>query len=229
MFDRHVIDTFYQLLDGLEAGFRDWEGILREWGKYLRRKANQRFAEQGPGWPGLAKSTIEDREHRYTGRITKFGKVRASYEKNRARQIKGQILRALRRGEGRGLKGKTLGQTLGRYHQTTAALKRAAERQAKKKMEARRSGKTVAARQQEQRRPILGRLRSSLEAKSGDGRNVIVESRAPWSSVHNEGGTVGNGAQVPERQFLVIDDEDPEMLRRIAENRIEQKMRRYGK
>lgn len=225
---RFILDAseVYQLLDGMEAGFRDWAGILREWGKYLRRKANQRFAEQGPGWPGLAESTTEGREHRFTGRITKYGKVRASYEKNRARQIKGQILRALKRGEGRGLKGKTLGQTLGRYHQTTAALKRAAEKQAAKKQEKRRSGKTVA--EQQQNRPILGRLRSSLIAKL-DGRNAIVESRAPWSSVHNEGGTVGNGAQVPERQFLVIDDEDPEELRRIAENRIEQKMRRYGK
>ena len=41
-------------------------------------------------------------------------------------------------------------------------------------------------------------------------------SRVPWSEVHNAGGAVGNGATVPEREFLYIEPGDLVEMNKIA-------------
>ncbi len=41
----------------------------------------------------------------------------------------------------------------------------------------------------------------TVKVTSGPGE-VAAASKVPWSGVHNEGGTVGNGAVMPERRFL---------------------------
>lgn len=45
---------------------------------------------------------------------------------------------------------------------------------------------------------------------------VKAMSKVPWSGAHNEGGAVGNGATVPERNFLRIDASDKVELSKIA-------------
>lgn len=49
-----------------------------------------------------------------------------------------------------------------------------------------------------------------------EGNSVKALSRVPWSGVHNEGGSVGNGASVPRRNFLRIDASDTLELSKIA-------------
>lgn len=55
-------------------------------------------------------------------------------------------------------------------------------------------------------RKLLGRLPNAIVVKSYRSA-VVAQSRASWSSVHQEGGRVGRGAVVPRRQFLWISDE----------------------
>ena len=50
---------------------------------------------------------------------------------------------------------------------------------------------------------ILGSLRDSM-AIAVKGNTAIVFSHSKWSSVHNDGGTAGHGAAIPQREFLVI-------------------------
>ena len=62
---------------------------------------------------------------------------------------------------------------------------------------------------------LLGKLASSIGAKA-QGLRVVVESAVAWSRVHNEGGTVGHAAAVPERRFLEITQEAVQALAQIA-------------
>lgn len=51
----------------------------------------------------------------------------------------------------------------------------------------------------------LGRLTSAVTYKAtADG--VVAVSRAPWSGVHQEGGTAGRGSKIPARPFLWISE-----------------------
>ena len=49
-----------------------------------------------------------------------------------------------------------------------------------------------------------------------EGNRVTTMSRVPWSDVHNKGGAVGNGATVPEREFLYLEPGDLAEMNKIA-------------
>lgn len=52
-----------------------------------------------------------------------------------------------------------------------------------------------------QRRRLLGKLPTAVRYRS-DADEVSATSRVPWSGVHQDGGRVGRGAEVPARPFL---------------------------
>jgi phage gpG-like protein len=45
---------------------------------------------------------------------------------------------------------------------------------------------------------------------------VVVESRVPWSGIHNRGGAAGRGAQIPPRPFLEVTQDGARALAAIA-------------
>lgn len=55
-------------------------------------------------------------------------------------------------------------------------------------------------------RKMLGRLPRAVRYRAG-GDYVEAESRVRWSGVHQEGGRVGRGADVPARPFLWFSDD----------------------
>lgn len=50
---------------------------------------------------------------------------------------------------------------------------------------------------------VLGTLPLSVSTKTR-GHSLTAKSRVEWSGVHNEGGTVGRGARLPEREFVAF-------------------------
>lgn len=56
------------------------------------------------------------------------------------------------------------------------------------------------------RRRLLGRLPSALNMKVTRS-SLTVQSKVPWSGVHQHGGRAGNGARIPQRHFLWFSDE----------------------
>jgi phage gpG-like protein len=46
-----------------------------------------------------------------------------------------------------------------------------------------------------------------------EGNTVVVASRTLWAGVHNDGGSAGHGAKIPERKFLELKPEYREKFR----------------
>lgn len=63
-------------------------------------------------------------------------------------------------------------------------------------------------------RRLLGRLPTSL-AVTVTRTRLIVDSRIPWSNIHQTGGRAGKGAQIPRREFLWW---SPSLLREVAKS-----------
>lgn len=62
-------------------------------------------------------------------------------------------------------------------------------------------------------RPILGKLATSLVVTVEDGlMRLTSRTQGGWSSVHNDGGAGGHGAQIPKRQTVAVEPADIELL-----------------
>ena len=66
---------------------------------------------------------------------------------------------------------------------------------------------------------ILGKVASSIAAKIKKG-TLTLESKIPWSAVHNDGGTAGHGSAIPGRTFLEWTEADFEDFTRMAQDRM---------
>lgn len=71
---------------------------------------------------------------------------------------------------------------------------------------------------------VLGRIASSIKARV-QGNVLEIYSSIPWAGVHNEGGTAGHGARIPERRFLEWTPERVAKLAEIAEQYVAEKMK----
>ena len=212
--------------EGIAKRANDTTGLLRRWGGYFRQKAHDR-ADAAEGWPGLSAATREKLEATRTSSVTVAGEIRKSYGVKldaylRLQQVKGTPsaaadiaeLRRLRSGGKveRDSKGKKAAAWSG-----SKAIDRLRKRLAKAQ-DQRAAGKRARvggdARKAE-RHKLLGSVARQI-VWNVEGNSVKALSRVPWSGVHNEGGSVGNGATVPQRSFLRIDAEDKAELSKIA-------------
>ena len=212
--------------DGIAKRAGDTTGLLKRWGGYFRAKAHDR-ADAAEGWPGLSAATREKLEQTRTSSVTVAGEIRKSYGVKldsylRLQQAKGAAtapadiaeLRRLRSGGRveRDSKGKKAAAWGG-----SKAIDRLRKRLAKAQ-DQRAKGKraTVGG---DKRKIAKHRLLGSVARQitwNVEGTKVTTLSRVPWSGVHNEGGSVGNGATVPQRNFLRIDASDKQELSKIA-------------
>lgn len=209
-FDAQPIVT---ALRAIGDGTKNTKAVLRRFNNYLRGKTFDHFREE-KGWPALAKSTTERSGTLFDGstgtvedrnRLRAEASVRAKLKRelkraNKSFSEEARARRAAVLAEFESyLRERAAGTVMGPDTKTLAKTKerlgRAEERSGKK----------------------LGRLRASIVSSfTEDG--LTIESRVPWASVHNEGGTAGNGAVIPARPFLFMTPEDEQKLVEIAED-----------
>lgn len=68
---------------------------------------------------------------------------------------------------------------------------------------------------------ILGRISQILEVKVDYG-DVSVKSKSTkeWTEVHNTGGTVGHGSKIPQRQYLLVEEDDLAILEGLIKEHV---------
>lgn len=193
-----------RLFEDLEERAQNFKPVLKRWAGFLKAQSRAKF--EG-GLAPLAQSTLEKYQHTRTSKVTAAGKVRTSYAKNLARQLRrregGRALNAaLERLKAGDLSADTGGnKALARLQK---ALGRAAE------------GKRVGGdRRKSAGHKILGKLIGALVGSiSGD--TATVKNAARFSKVQNEGGPVGHGAVLPARTTLEVTQADAAVLAEIV-------------
>lgn len=184
----------------------DANAILARMGGYIRAGARARI-EQGENMAPWAESTRRRYEQTGSSKVTRHGAVRSSYAQKLGQylQRKGnsdavEELRSLLRG----------GRVSASNTKAIATLSRQLDRAAKKRPSARKIGK-----RRIESAILLGKM-ALLFAMVLDGKKVKVLNKASFSAVQNDGGTVGNGAVIPERRFLEITSHTRARITEIA-------------
>jgi phage gpG-like protein len=192
-------------IDVIVESLKDLDPVLKAFSKYMRKRVQERFSAEGPGWPRLSSSTLEHRETRLVDSDEQIRQL-AQY------RLRLKLRRELRRAKSKfslvayGQRKEVLdefdrlvaGAPGSELAGITDVLKQRLER-AVAKEERKRSSK------------VLGRMASSIASSVNNGR-LTIWSRIPWSAVHNEGGVAGHGAKIPERTFLTIEEKDLNVL-----------------
>lgn len=220
-------------LDIAEVRAEDLGPPCRAWGAYKRKQVKEKI-NSGEGIPPLAESTLEKRRSTGTSTVTRQGKLRTGAARRldaKGKRIDGLIKHYE---ESFGQRQTAAGVGLARRSGGTGAItalppdvqrkvdrlrkqRAAINRQLVKSQETayadRKIGKTVAEKKGEKRFPKLAAtIRAEVEAK-GTRASVTVRSAAGIiGKVQNEGGPVGNGAEVPETDFLVLTSKDVEVF-----------------
>ena len=201
-------DVFRQLAERA----RDAKPVLRQWGAYLRAAARAKI-EAGEGMPPLAASTAAKYAAQGTAAVTQQGKVRSSYARQLDQKLRrkgsddarAELRRLLSGGsreKGAAVSGNRTVDRLRRRLQTAAAAKQIGARVA--------TGKTKL-----ERHKLLGAVAGAFKVVA-KGVRVVVENQVKYSGVLSAGGSVGNGAQLPERDFTSISDRARQVLAEIA-------------
>ena len=183
--------------------------VLRQWGAFLKAGARQAFVDKAPP---LAASTLEKQTRTGTSAVTGHGKVRAAYA--------GQLDHKLRRSgsdEARQELRRVLSGDLTRSAQGNRTVDRLRRRLAQAQAARAQgikiaTGKSIAERRGGQRG---GKLANAFKVDVR-GLSVKVLNMARYSLIHDEGGTVGNGAKLPPWNFMQISDGGAERLADIA-------------
>ena len=203
-----------ELLAKLQEAARNTDELMQRMGSYVRAVAVEKI-DSGEGLAPWAESTRKKYEQTGTSKITASGRVRASVAKklDQTFRKKGndqarQELRAVLSGSSVKPKNKTV-----------AALQRKLDR-AKQQLAA---GKTVnIGAKKAEKHKLLGSLGRAFSVKASSSQ-ASVTNNVPFSGVLQEGGTVGNGARLPERRFLEVSSE---VRRRLASITLDHFLRR---
>ena len=207
------VDGLKRKLDLLVENVRDLDKPLKGFGQYLRGKSQDRFDNQGPGWPELAESTQERRKG-MTAAIA--GQAKTKAEARLGRKVQREMKRAKQRRE----KGKGTEAAVERRYLALKEFERLLSGGSSSisltgdKRGMKRVAKLLERLGRAQERAegkLLGKLASSLNVSVSKGR-LVVRSKVPWAGVHNEGGPAGHGAKVPARPFLFLEASDLEYL-----------------
>lgn len=209
-----VVDTRsgrqrFQLLERQLSDLRD---VLREFGAIKQQQIEALAASGGNGqWPERAEPEREARTEAKAEEIRK--RSIASLRKSLLYDVK----RAQRRYE----KGKGSATAIIRRE---AALERLNEQIERGRLDfeslaggdkrfLRRNPRAIGryrdARQLAER--LLGKVPTTNKAESS-ARELVISWLIPWAGVHNEGGKVGRGAELPERRFAEWTEQDVEIL-----------------
>lgn len=186
------------------------EALLKVLGRVVLADSRAHFAQQGPGWPPRAEETEEKQESRLQSVATA---ARGRAEGVLRRKLRRDLRRAKRRFSPeaaerryailkefeRFVAGGREDASIAEGFDASKTLGRTRERLARAEVKVR--GKLLGA--------LAGANRLTVTRSYAE-----VKNRAPFSAVHNDGGRVGGGAQVPARPFLVV---TPALLDKMAD------------
>ncbi len=224
------VDGVVRKMDTLANSAADLSPALKRIGGYLKANALRRYKEQG--FAPLAQSTLDKRaakglhtlEHKL-GYDLKKAKRRA-WDSRRAegRSPRGAIARVLSRltlgdlaGEQavnstRGVQNRlAVLEEFGRRHRSGVGgrVLSAAQTKSLNARETRAIAKQI-------NKPILGGLPRTLNFKVANGSVTLKsETYQHFTEVHNKGGGVGNGASVPARTTIEVDESDIAVFKAI--------------
>jgi len=192
------------LLAKLQEAARNTDELMMRMGSYVRAVSVEKI-DSGDGLAPWAESTKKKYESTGTSKITASGRVRASVAKKLDQTFRRKGNDEARR-ELRAVLG---GSSIKPKNRTVGALQRKLER-AKQQL-AKGKAVNIGAKKAEKHK-LLGSLGRAFSVKSTATLATIINN-VPFSGVLQEGGTVGNGARLPERRFLEVSSE---VRRRLA-------------
>lgn len=193
---------------------------LKIWVAYFRRRVDNRFKEQGPGW--APRKASDD-----AIAAAREEKVKTLSE----HRLKQKLVRDLVRARKRLDRGKGSDKAVERRYAVLKEFERQVagglqQLPASASKEDKRLAKSVAGLRQRKERAelqaserILGRISASIKSKTARG-SADVFSSIDWAGVQNEGGVVGKGAQLPPRPFMYLTHQDVDVLVEIVNNRL---------
>lgn len=211
------------------------DSALRIWNAYFRRRVEERFKQQGPGWPPRAAAddavaaaresgARNIAEHRLRSKlIRELKRARGRLERGKGSlasvQRRAAVLREFDRQGAGGEIGVGTKVKQGSKEQAIAGLQgpmgasKALQKSVAGLRERRARAEIAAANQ------VLGRISTSIKSKQGRGQ-LDVFSQIDWAGVQNVGGVVGHGANLPARPFMYVTSEDAAVLAEIVTNRL---------
>lgn len=224
------------IFDRLRDRAKDVESVLREFStEHKQPEVQARFDNEGPDWPARKAETAkrapfrnlsaEDRAvlRKIPGgdQVQKLAALRLNRklgrELRRAEKMRmGRIVKAHR--SKREKAAASADRAIARRREVIAEFARivaggstaptgnkAADKRTQKLMERfGRAEKRAAGK-------VLGRIAQSIKASVAGGK-LTLKSEIEWAGVHNKGGMVGRGAEIPERTFLEWTEEDIRIL-----------------
>jgi phage gpG-like protein len=211
------------------------DDALKAFAQYLRKKTSDRFKAEGPGWPGYATSTNRKLLHSYTGQFTSSGKLRKAYAKKLRRSVErgiktGKLPMRARSEMNRLIRGSISNDSLalrafGHVERKKTAKEQNSVEKLAAKMEklkdASQRAKALAGKRAIASTKLLGKLAGTI--RSSIKKNTLtVFSQVEWAGTHNDGGTGGHGAKIPERKFLYLEDDDLAVLATILEGELQE-------
>ncbi len=203
-----------EILAKLQEAARNTDELLLRMGSYVRAVAVEKI-DSGEGLAPWAESTKRKYEQTGTSKITASGRVRSSVAKKLD-----QTFRRKGNDEARQeLRAVLSGSSIKPKNKTVASLQRKLDR-AKQQLAA---GKAVnIGAKKAEKHKLLGSLGRAFSVKASATLATVVNN-VPFSGVLQEGGTVGNGARLPERRFLEVSSE---VRRRLANITLDHFLRR---
>lgn len=218
------------------------ERVLKRIAGLVKKRAKNRIRAGGPGWPGLATSTLARKPSVALVQLTRFIRHANGRQDSRI-QRKGGVLGVHDQMEklfARGQRAKTdkgaeksFHKALGKLQLLEAIVKHygAAAKltsveglvaHAEKDLltRARRKAGMIGGpryRNTESAAGLLGGLADSI-GYTVEGALARITSRTArgWSDVHNSGGVAGHGARMPKREYLYLDDADLDFAEVVA-------------
>lgn len=191
--------------------------LLRRWAGYLRKKARER-AQQATS-PPLAESTVRKYLQARGPMVTRMGTVRqaqarriaqalaARKDKNSRAELERLIDLAPQIAAGRAGARERLAAAPGQnFDRSVERVRKALQAQ---KSRRRKRPKDPGGRH------LLGKLVTAWKAFVNP-RSAAVVNMVAYSAIHNEGGTAGHGARIPERLGLEVTQEDTNELVKIV-------------
>lgn len=227
-----------QNLDLAIDSLNDLGPIFRKFIPVKRRNVDKVFKE-GKGWPPLDEDTLANRQSRAEAVAAK---IRAGVQSSLASKLSGERARIQRRLKSR----EQTGDTSERGQKLLASAQRSLARKDLQRTEfaritsggdrsamAKGTQKVVARLERREQRAEqkiaafeggepLGQIANSIVYEV-QGKLLTVRSAIGWAGVHNDGGTAGNRARIPQRKFLEWTQEDLQEFSRIAAEYVAQK------
>lgn len=216
------VDGVNHVFDTLALNVSDLAPVLKKIGGYLRKKAVARYKTQG--FAPLADSTVAKREQRGLKALEKklSGDVKRAADKSGKGASNG-LIAALIAGQSKTVNNKrnVLAEFRARHRRRLSLRSQFSGQPLSVKQLAGLEQREKKAIEKSVKRPILGRLSSSLVIEVNGGTVTLASRVGGWSDVHNSGGTAGHGAKIPKRETIRLDNEDiPVIVEMLKEHQL---------